>query len=221
MKYQGRAALASLAIHGVFIAAVTGIAAFTVPAPRALAIDFSIEKSAVMEPPALPVPEPEPTPRQTRRPAPLPVKEEEAFPDTATQDTSDTTVEFADEEPGNAKDQPILVASIGMTGIQQDTGKIREQERQRYLKEQFEYLRNIIYRKAVYPPLALEMNITGTVMLSFCVREDGGVENVGILKGSGSPILDRDAVSTVRRAAPFPRPPARVTVKFPMEYRLE
>jgi len=53
------------------------------------------------------------------------------------------------------------------------------------------------------------------------VREDGGVERIEILKGSGASILDRDAVATIRRAAPFPRPPVRVIVKFPLEYRLE
>jgi protein TonB len=220
MKYQRRAALISLTIHGIFIGAVTGIAAFSIPAPRALAIDFSIEKSPSISP-ALPAPEPEPTPRQSRRPAPLPVKEEEAFPDTATQNSATDIAQFVEAESSGIDCQPIQVASIGPAGIARDTGKIREQERQRYLKEQFEYIRNIIYRKATYPLLALEMNITGTVMLSFCVREDGGVENVGILKGSGASILDRDAVATVKRAAPFPRPPARVTVKFPMEYRLE
>jgi protein TonB len=221
MKYQGRAALISLTIHGVFIGAVTGIAVFSVPAMRAIAIDFSIEKSAVMDPPALPAPPPEPAPRQTRRPAPLPVKEVEAFPDTAMQDSTADIAQCAEAESSVVADQPVQVASIGPIGIPEDTGKVREKQRQRYLKEQFEYIRNVIYRKAVYPSAALEMKITGTVFLSFCVREDGGVEKVGILKGSGASILDRDAVATVKRAAPFPRPPARVIVKFPMEYRLE
>ncbi len=221
MKLQRRAALISLTIHGVFIAAVTGIAAFSVPAMHTLLIDFSIEKSPVMEPAASPIlPPPEPTPRQTRRPAPLPV-EEEAFPDTTIEDDFADTAQFADAKSSGEDDQPVQVTSINAAGIPQDTGQVREKERQRYLKEQFEYIRDIIYRKAAYPSMAIEMNITGTVFLSFCVREDGGVEGIDILKGSGASILDRDAVATIRRAAPFPRPPVRVVVKFPMEYRLE
>jgi periplasmic protein TonB len=221
MKYQRRAALISLTIHGVFIAAVAGIAAFSVPAMRTLTIDFSIEKSPVAPAAASPAHLPEPIPRQARRPAPPPAKEEEAFPDTTTEDLTADTAEFADAEASEAGDKPVQVASIGTIGVSQDTGQVREKVRQKYLKEQFEYIRDIIYRKAVYPSMALEMNITGTVFLSFCVREDGGVESIDILKGSGASILDRDAVSTIRRAAPFPRPPVRVVVKFPLEYRLE
>ena len=221
MKYQKRATIVSLAIHGVFITAVTGIAVFSVPAARTLTIDFSIEKSPVIQPAASTVSLPEPTPRHTRRPAPLPVKEEEEFPDTIAEDTTADTAQFAYAESSGVDDQPVQVASIGPIGMPQDTGQVREKERQRYLKEQFEYIRDIIYRKAVYPPVALEMKISGTVFLSFCVREDGGVESIDILKGSGASILDRDAVATIRRAAPFPRPPVRVVVKFPLEYRLE
>jgi TonB family protein len=220
MNYQRRAALISLAIHGVFIAAVTGIAAFAVPATRMLKIDFNIEKSPVMPPVPSPVSLPKQTLRQTKRPAAVPVKEE-IFPDTTAEDTTADTAQFADDEPRGTSDQTVQVASNGPIGMPQDTGKVRENERQRYLKEQFEYIRDVIYRKAVYPAMALEMKISGTVFLSFCVREDGGVENIDILKASGASILDRDAVATVRRAAPFPRPPVRVMVKFPMEYRLE
>jgi protein TonB len=221
MKYQRRATLVSLAIHGVFIFAVTGIAALSVPAARTLVIDFDIEKSPVIPPAPSTVSPPEPTLRHTRRPAPPPVKEKEEFPDTIAEDTSADTAQFVDAESSGVDDQPVQFASIGPIGMPQDTGQVREKERQRYFKEQFEYIREIIYRKAVYPPMALEMKISGMVFLSFCVREDGGVERIEILKGSGASILDRDAVATIRRAAPFPRPPVRVIVKFPLEYRLE
>jgi protein TonB len=151
----------------------------------------------------------------------LPVKEEEEFPDTIAEDAAADTAQFADAESSGVDNQPVRVASIGPMGTPQDSGQVLEKERQRYVKEQFEYIRDIIHRKAVYPPVALEMKISGTVFLSFCVREDGGVESIDILKGSGASILDRDAVATIRRAAPFPRPPVRVVVKFPLEYRLE
>jgi periplasmic protein TonB len=221
MKHQKCAALISFAIHGVFIAAVAGITAISVPAMRTLTIDFSIEKSPMIPPAVSKVAPPQPPPRQTRRPVLLPAKEEEVFPDTTVEDDTVEIIEFADAEASGADDKPIQVASIGPAPIPQDTGQVREKKRQKYLKEQFEYIRDIIYRKAVYPAMALERKITGTVFLSFCVREDGSVESIDIIKGSGASILDRDAVSTVKRAAPFPRPPVRVVVKFPMEYRLE
>jgi protein TonB len=220
MKYQKRATLVSLTIHGVFIAAVTGIAAFSAPAARTLTIDFNIEKSPVIQPAVSTVPVPGPA-LHARRPAPPPVKEEEKFPDTTAEDIIADTAQFTDAEPSEVDNQLVQVASVGAIGMPQDTGQVREKQRQRYSKEQFEYIRELIYRKTVYPPMAIEMKISGTVFLSFCVREDGGVESIDVLKGSGASILDRDAVATIRRAAPFPRPPVRVVVKFPMEYRLE
>jgi protein TonB len=217
VKRERSAALLSLLIHGVFIGIVAVIAAFSVPALRTLTIDFSIEKSQVIPSPSRAT-LPESHPHKTRRPPPPPIKEEMSFPDTTAEDCADDSVEFTDEKSGEAGDQ---AASIDPAGTPQDTGLIRENQRQRYLKERFEYIRDIIYRKAIYPSTAIEMNITGTVFLSFCVREDGDVENVDIIKGSGASVLDRDAVSTIRRAAPFPRPPVRVVVKFPLKYQLE
>ena len=49
---------------------------------------------------------------------------------------------------------------------------------------------------------------TGTATISFAISSNGGLASVSVARGSGSAALDRAAVSVIRKAAPFPRPPA-------------
>lgn len=47
----------------------------------------------------------------------------------------------------------------------------------------------------------------GTVMVRLSLNDNGGVQDVGIARSSGSAALDREAMQMVRRANPFPKPP--------------
>lgn len=55
-----------------------------------------------------------------------------------------------------------------------------------------------------YPAQAKSQNLRGEVQVSFTVSAGGSVGGVRVVRSSGSPLLDRAAVETVRRAAPFP-----------------
>ena len=44
--------------------------------------------------------------------------------------------------------------------------------------------------------------------MSFVVSASGGVGSIRVVSSSGSPILDKAALETVRSAAPFPAIPA-------------
>jgi protein TonB len=59
-----------------------------------------------------------------------------------------------------------------------------------------------------YPPAAKRQGLRGEVQVAFTVSAGGGIGGVRVVRSSGSPILDRAAVDTVRRAAPFPAIPA-------------
>ncbi len=59
-----------------------------------------------------------------------------------------------------------------------------------------------------YPRWAYRNNLEGIVYLSFEVLSDGSVKNLKIVDSSGVNILDKGALCTVRRAAPFPPIPA-------------
>lgn len=54
----------------------------------------------------------------------------------------------------------------------------------------------------------------GTATISFSISSGGGLSRVSVSRSSGSSALDRAAVAMVRKASPFPRPPAGAQRKF-------
>jgi periplasmic protein TonB len=93
--------------------------------------------------------------------------------------------------------------------------------KKRYLSEHFAYIRDQILKNLVYPQAARSMGWSGKVVVTFIVTTDGGVDKVKVLTGSGYQVLDINAVETVRKAAPFPRPPVSVELLLPIGYNLE
>ena len=89
-----------------------------------------------------------------------------------------------------------------------------------YIKANFSYIRDMIIRRIIYPERAREMGWQGKVKVSFVIASDGFVKDIRILESSGIEILDRNAVETVRRASPFPRPPVAAQLIIPISYRL-
>jgi len=85
----------------------------------------------------------------------------------------------------------------------------------------FEYIRRLILNNLSFPATARKMGLTGKIVVSFLLREDGQVEDIAIVSGSGHEILDNNVVATIRRIAPFPRPPARAQLVLPIVYNLK
>ncbi|MGE0845771.1 MAG: TonB family protein [Flavobacteriaceae bacterium] len=59
-----------------------------------------------------------------------------------------------------------------------------------------------------YPAAARSARLKGEVHVSFVVAANGSAGSVRVVRSSGSPILDKAAMDTVRRASPFPSIPA-------------
>ncbi|MFN3395380.1 MAG: energy transducer TonB [Thermodesulfovibrionales bacterium] len=95
-----------------------------------------------------------------------------------------------------------------------------ERARERYIKEHFAYIRDIITKNISYPFMARKMGWSGRVTISFIIIEDGSVKDIKIVESSGFDILDRNAAETVKKVSPFPRPPVRAEVIVPVVYRL-
>lgn len=109
-------------------------------------------------------------------------------------------------------------------GSHEGAGKGREaleSLRNRYLREHFAYIRDLILKNLSYPPLAKKGGWQGTVKVSFIIREDGKVEGVRIVESSGYIVLDRNVVETIREVQPFPKPPVRAELVIPVVYRLK
>jgi len=96
-----------------------------------------------------------------------------------------------------------------------------ERPEMRYVKAHFAGIRNAIISRLSYPRLARRMGWEGTVKVSFVVNEDGGVNNVRVLMTSGFDLLDNNAIETIKRCAPYPRPPCRAEMVMPITYRLD
>jgi len=63
-------------------------------------------------------------------------------------------------------------------------------------------------RKALrYPAAAKRQRLRGQVRVSFVVSASGSVSSIRVVSSSGSPVLDKAALETVHRAAPFPAIP--------------
>jgi protein TonB len=58
----------------------------------------------------------------------------------------------------------------------------------------------------------------GRTVVGFSISEGGGLAAVRVIRSSGSPDLDQVALDHIRRAAPFPKPPAGAQRQFSFEF---
>ncbi|GGE27489.1 TonB family protein [Primorskyibacter flagellatus] len=58
------------------------------------------------------------------------------------------------------------------------------------------------------------MNRRGVVRMSFAIAPSGGLSGVSVARSSGSAQMDQAAATMIRRAAPFPKPPAGAQRSF-------
>lgn len=115
---------------------------------------------------------------------------------------------------GPSTDRGTNVASVGGSENSIEKAKIR------YLKEHFAYIRDLVVKNLSYPHMARRMGWSGKVTVSFVVCESGYVENIKIIESSGVGILDKNAVETIKKVSPFPKPPVKAEFIIPIVYRL-
>ncbi len=238
-KYFGMSA----GLHGLLFMLLVGLSATAGKSPRVVTIDFSLNdapplcapeqtKAAQPSVPSRPQAVPE-TPRPvveapaqalpavTSIPAhiePLP-QTVSAAAQPAPQQTGQRPEKAATGTP------PTVVAGTRpvapSTGVSPAGENSVEQVRKRYLKEHFSYIRELIVKRLDYPPVARRMEWSGKVVVAFVVAEDGDVRSVNVKESSGYPLLDNSAVNTVKKVAPFPRPPVAAEIVMPVQFRLQ
>lgn len=96
----------------------------------------------------------------------------------------------------------------------------QEHLRGKYRAEHFAYIKRIIQENIVYPHQARRLQWAGTCQISFLVLENGRVTDIRVLRSTGHELLDNNVVETVRRVAPFPRPPISVKLMIPFTYHI-
>lgn len=118
--------------------------------------------------------------------------------------------------PGNVNN-----GAEGKRSSDGSSGYAPEEMKQRYIKEQFAYIRERVVKNLFYPSAARKKGWEGKLTLSFCVAKDGSVTTIKILESSGKDVLDKCAIDAVKLSAPFPRPPLEAEVIIPIVYRLK
>ncbi len=93
--------------------------------------------------------------------------------------------------------------------------------KEQYIKANFSFIRDTVERNTSYPDIARRMGWEGKVLVAFIVCTDGQVEDIRVIKSCGFKALDKNAINTIKRCAPFPTPPLRAEVTLPITYRLK
>lgn len=219
MSFPGLIAASALA-HGLAGAVVAGLGQ---PAPEPVAVSRTSlvlslgsagaasggEASPATQPQEVPPPAPAaPAPRPAPVPPPPVPRPEAPAAEPATQSPEPLN-------PDRAEAPPAALAHAGNAGQSgsglrsaTDTGGETEIAGYRQLTESYDarVLSHLAAHKS-FPADARMRHEEGDVAVEFELDRQGGLLRAAILTSSGSRRLDRAALSQIRMAAPFPRPP--------------
>lgn len=239
--------IVSLTLHGGAIALVYALSSSIAQSTRPIEINFTLVESAgppSPEPPAA-APKPRSEPRApSRKPLP-PVRENRrsvAKPPTATRtplprgaaaQPQGSVPVFANPNPippapvqqasspaasgsggGGGATTGAALATGGGSGISAD------QLRSSYRSEHFAYIKKIIEENLTYPPRAQRLGWSGNCVVEFVVQANGHAKDIRVIKGTGYELLDENVIETIRKVAPFPKPPIPVKLTIPFTYSL-
>lgn len=108
-------------------------------------------------------------------------------------------------------------SGLKMAGL--NTGNAEGQVQFTSAKEYFEMLNLRVQRFKEYPESAKSAHIEGRVHIEFVLLNDGTLSDIKILKSSRHKNLDEAALEAIKKASPFPRPPAFL-FKTPVTMRI-
>ena len=68
----------------------------------------------------------------------------------------------------------------------------------------FTKVKQLIESQWEYPEIALRYGLQGRLALQFMIGGNGQLEQLRLIRSSGSQVLDEEAVRAIKAAAPFP-----------------
>jgi protein TonB len=237
-NYQFKALTLSSVLHALVFILIIGISGSIVTTNKPIVIDFSIEDSKEsgvrsQESALKQVQGRNQKPEVMEQKAEIKNQEQKIVSPIIPENHPVSNIETQAPVPASVEKNPSSEnrdrGFIANSNIKTDTmtasggssGGSAEEGKGRYLKAHFSYIRDRIQRNLTYPKIAREMGWEGKVTVSFIVSESGYVDNIKIIETSGVNILDKNAVETIKRVSPFPRPPVKAELIMPIVYRLE
>lgn len=223
--YLNKGIFMSLIAHALALFFVININN-SIPASRVMQIDLRMEDST-----GISKKHPEPASKQKTTKAIQkegkvhpPAKDEEkviqnsAVSSAVSENQTPVTTPVVPQESNNNLSS---VKDVAIThSVPASAGNSVESVKQRYLKEHFKYIRDLIQKKLTYPRIARKMGWTGKVIVSFVISTDGNVKDIEITESSGFEMLDKNTIEIVKKTSPFPRPPVEAQLLIPVTYKL-
>jgi protein TonB len=192
------------------------------PAPPPV-VETAAPEPAPSPPPVAPTPPPvaEPAPRPSAETSPPPRPTPKASPAPRRVEAPPTPAKARPEprrtrrESPTAESEPTMSASAPAKAF---APAISSEDAQAY--------RGVVFGRIAaqkrYPEAARERAPHGVAIVSFSIGASGQLAGASLVQSAGDPILDAEALATVRRASPFPPPPAGAPRNFsaPLSYRV-
>ncbi|WP_111734571.1 energy transducer TonB family protein [Roseovarius amoyensis] len=177
------------------------------------------ERAAPVEQAPAPTPEPaerivaEPETPAPQVPARPKARPERPQPEQPRQQATPPPQRTVQQQPGNSKrDARAGDASGRETAQQQQAGPARTAAARSGNAAVTNYPGQVMRR--IQRTRRERVNVRRAAQVSFTIAPNGGLAAVGIARSSGSAQLDRVALQQIRRAAPFPPPPAGAQRSF-------
>ncbi|MGD9948501.1 MAG: energy transducer TonB [Desulfobulbus sp.] len=169
---------------------------------------------------------PKPKPKKVRKePVPMVETSTKAAPLVKTESTAANSSAAAENgaAPASASTSAATTASSkgGQSSASAGSGDKGSRGGGSGMKYDFNYVRQRILRNLQFPATARKMGLTGKIVVSFVLKADGQVEGITVVTSSGHDILDNTVVATIRRVAPFPKPPASAQLMLPIVFHLK
>lgn len=128
----------------------------------------------------------------------------------------------AKDTPAPPKVEPVAVKKVEPVSFSTPPPVPKQNIEEEYLDNHLGTIRDTLVKYRKYPMMAVRLKQEGSVRVSFRLKENGSVEDIQILEGSGFEILDQDAIALIEKtAAYFPKPPKTIRITVPLSYSLK
>ncbi|MBM9615522.1 energy transducer TonB [Desulfobulbus rhabdoformis] len=152
-----------------------------------------------------------PAPLAQTTAAPAPVQQNASPAATTIPSSAPPTTGSAQAAPSSSPG-PLASAQAGFRGGNHGKGSPSRYD--------FNAVRKKILNNLRFPSTARKLGLSGKIVVSFVLKTDGHVEAINVVTSSGHAILDRAVVATIRRIAPFSKPPVRAQLMLPIVFHL-